>query len=197
MNLAAMLVVGLMTVASAMASERIVNLKVFNNRLQLDGNVSQFHLVDIRQVKVDSKVKYVEDRFCNSDSVSCEHRIVLERVPALQITVSYFKAGTMDTDGIQYENLFVPVDSLDAETLAKLKKNTTVFDFLQRRLRVRKSILQANFDLKATSRQVQISVIDYGRSTICSSDDGPWCQEELFYVPKTITVKDVVVNKKS
>ena len=194
MKFAAVFFLCLMSVAS-FASERIVNIDVFNNKLQLAGNVSKIKLNDIHFYKAESKVKIIEEENCGESSI-CDQRIILERVPALRVTVSYFEPGSMDDDGEQWVDLNLPVNLLSKEDLALLKKNTTVFDLLQRRARARQAILRANFEVVVTERSQVISVLDYQRSTICSMDDGPYCREELFYVSKTIKLKDVVVNKK-
>jgi hypothetical protein len=194
MKFAALLFLSLTSV-SAFASERIVNIDVFNNKLQLAGNVSKIKLKDIHFYKAESKVKIIEEDYCGESSF-CDRRIILERVPALRVTVSYFTPGSMDDDGEQWVDLNLPVNLLSKEDLALLKKNTTIFDLLQRRARARQVILRANFEVAITERSQVIQVLDYQRSTICSIDDGPYCREELFYVPKTIKLKDVVVNKK-
>ncbi len=194
MKFAALLLISLLSVA-AFASERIVNIDVFNNKLQLAGDVSKIKLNDIHFYKAESKVKIIEEEYCGESSF-CDQRIILERVPALRVTVSYFTPGSMDDDGEQWVDLNLPVNLLSAEDLAKLKQNTTVFDLLQRRARARQAILRANFAVVVTERSHVVRVLDYQRSTICSMEDGPYCREELFYVPKTIKVNEVVVHKK-
>lgn len=194
MKFATLFLLSLISVA-AFASERIVNIDVFSNKLQLAGNVSKIKLNDIHFYKAESKVKIIEEEYCGESSF-CDQRIVLERVPALRVTVSYFNPGPMEDDGEQWVDLNLPVNLLSKEDLALLKKNTAVFDLLQRRARARQAILRANFEVVVTERSQVVSVLDYQRSTICSMDDGPYCREELFYVPKTIKLKDVVVNKK-
>lgn len=181
----------------AFAGERIETYNPYRSEAVISSETSPLELLDFRIVLVPTKVKITESENCEDNALRCSRNEVLEKAEVLRLSYAYTDTRwTSDDAPYDYLDFYFPVSILSANELADLRRlSRGVFDLLGRKVRSRLIIANRLFEQVTTSRKMVTHVIDYQSSTFCETDDR-WCTEDIRYVKKTITVKDVKVKLK-
>jgi hypothetical protein len=199
MKLGFALSLGFLLSASASLASRVEEYKVFSNSADLAREHRDIKAIDARYFEVASKVEIRQNPHCNhSGEIDCTETIVLERVPAVQVTIEYTDGIFPDheADNKAYRNFYLPTELFSAGEIEELKAASGFFGGH----RVRQAFLREQINFSVSKVKKTIEIVDVRNSKICHINESGYpelgCKEVLKYKPATIIVQRVNISAK-
>jgi hypothetical protein len=199
MKLGFALSLGFLLTASASFASRVEEYKVFSNSADLAKEHRNIKAVDARYFEVATKIEISEDPYCNhSGEIDCTETRVLERVPAVQVTVEYTDGIFPDheADNKAYMSFNLPTDLFPADHIEELKRASGFFGGHS----VRREFLRNHINFSVSQVKKTIEIVDVRNSKICHINESgyprPGCKEVLRYKPATVMVQRVNISAK-
>lgn len=199
MKLGFALSLGLLLTASSSFASRVVEYKVFSNSVELAKEHRDIKVADARYFEVATKVEYTMDRHCNPlGDRDCTVVNVLERTPAIQLTIEYTDGIFPDheNDHKAYMTINLPIEQFAFDKVEDLRAASGFFGGH----RVRQAFIRDHINFSVNKVMKTIQIVDVRNSKLCTiTDSGEpqyGCKEVLVYKPATIMVQKVEVSAK-